>query len=61
MHAPPDYTYHTIGTDLKSSSKAIERGKTDIIKNHWSFRIRYNIGVFFNTVKRNNFQQSHQY
>jgi hypothetical protein len=34
MHAPPDYTYHTIGTDLKSSSKAIERGKTDIIIAH---------------------------
>jgi hypothetical protein len=34
MHAPPDYTYYTIGTDLKSSSKAIERGKTDIIISH---------------------------
>lgn len=26
-----DYTYHTIGTVLKSNSKTIERDKTDII------------------------------
>ena len=34
MHVPSDYTYHTIGTDLKFSSKTIERGKTDIIIAH---------------------------
>ena len=31
MHVSLDYTYHTIGTVLKSNSKTIERGKTDII------------------------------
>ena len=34
MHAPPDYTYHTIGTDLKSSSKTIEKDKTGILIAH---------------------------